>query len=122
MTPTLLILAGVHACGGVDEPGVAAAPSGPPDVVLITLDTTRADRIGAYGSAQAQTPTLDAPAPRGPRYAPASSRPLPPNSAPAPPPPLSAPVGPFAASRTSLSPTATSPLTRLSCCPAPLLR
>jgi len=76
MTPTLLILAGVHACGGVDEPGVAAAPSGPPDVVLITLDTTRADRIGAYGYAQAQTPTLDGLATRGRRYARASS-PLP---------------------------------------------
>jgi len=29
------------------------------NVLLITLDTTRADRIGAYGYAQAQTPRLD---------------------------------------------------------------
>ncbi len=30
-----------------------------PSVLLITLDTVRADRIGAYGYAQAATPTLD---------------------------------------------------------------
>src|SRR5438128_2404131 len=29
------------------------------NVVIITLDTTRADRIGAYGFAGVQTPTLD---------------------------------------------------------------
>ena len=34
--------------------------SAPQDVVLITLDTTRADRIGCYGYAKAETPTLDA--------------------------------------------------------------
>ena len=31
----------------------------PPNVLLVTLDTTRADRLGAYGYALAQTPTLD---------------------------------------------------------------
>ncbi len=36
-----------------------AAPSGPPHVLLITLDTTRADRLGAYGYAAARTPVLD---------------------------------------------------------------
>jgi arylsulfatase A-like enzyme len=30
-----------------------------PNVVLITLDTTRADHLGAYGYARAQTPNLD---------------------------------------------------------------
>jgi len=30
-----------------------------PDVLLITLDTTRADRLGCYGSSLALTPTLD---------------------------------------------------------------
>lgn len=44
--------------------GVAAAvfwPRGPrrPNVLLITLDTTRADRLGCYGHAEARTPTLD---------------------------------------------------------------
>lgn len=31
----------------------------PPNVLLITLDTTRADRIGAYGYERARTPVLD---------------------------------------------------------------
>ncbi len=30
-----------------------------PSVLLITLDTTRADRLGCYGYADAETPTLD---------------------------------------------------------------
>lgn len=32
---------------------------GRPNVILITLDTTRADRLGCYGYTQARTPTLD---------------------------------------------------------------
>src|SRR5262249_61957152 len=41
--------------------GIAAGPRSPdtPHVVLITLDTTRADRLGAYGWAAARTPALD---------------------------------------------------------------
>jgi len=41
--------------------GIAAGPrpSDAPHVVLITLDTTRADRLGAYGWAAARTPALD---------------------------------------------------------------
>jgi len=39
-----------------------------PDVVLITLDTTRADRLGCYGHEAAHTPHLDALASRGRRY------------------------------------------------------
>ncbi len=35
------------------------------NVVLITLDTTRADRLGCYGYAKAETPTLDALAAQG---------------------------------------------------------
>jgi arylsulfatase A-like enzyme/Flp pilus assembly protein TadD len=35
------------------------------NVLLITLDTTRADRIGAYGYAKALTPTIDALAQKG---------------------------------------------------------
>lgn len=40
----------------------------PRNVLLITLDTTRADRIGAYGYAQARTPNLDALARDGARF------------------------------------------------------
>ncbi|MFT7464959.1 MAG: arylsulfatase A-like enzyme [Pseudohongiellaceae bacterium] len=36
-----------------------------PSVLLVSFDTTRADRIGAYGHAAARTPTLDALAERG---------------------------------------------------------
>lgn len=47
----------------------AAAPEGAPDVLFITLDTTRADRIGAWGYSEARTDTLDALASSGRRYA-----------------------------------------------------
>ncbi len=40
----------------------------PPNLVLITLDTTRADHLGAWGYAQAHTPNLDALAARGTRF------------------------------------------------------
>ena len=30
-----------------------------PDVVIVTIDTLRADRVGCYGYAKAQTPTID---------------------------------------------------------------
>jgi arylsulfatase A-like enzyme len=59
-------------CGDSSSPSSAspgatgAAPSGrAPSVLLVTLDTTRADHLGAYGDAAAQTPTLDALAARG---------------------------------------------------------
>jgi choline-sulfatase len=41
----------------------------PPNLVLITMDTTRADHLGAWGYAQAHTPNLDALAARGTRFA-----------------------------------------------------
>lgn len=46
-----------------------ASRSKPRHVVLFTLDTTRADAIGAYGAPLAQTATLDALAARGVRFA-----------------------------------------------------
>ncbi len=39
---------------------MACGPAAPPNLVLITLDTTRADRLGPYGHAEARTPALDA--------------------------------------------------------------
>lgn len=42
-------------------------------IVLVTLDTTRADRVGCYGNAQAVTPVLDALAAEGARFAQAGS-------------------------------------------------
>lgn len=43
-------------------------PTRQPDIILITLDTTRADRLGAYGYADANTPTIDALANNGRVY------------------------------------------------------
>jgi arylsulfatase A-like enzyme len=57
-------------CGAHEEtpaalvPGSAAGAS----IVLITLDTTRADRLGAYGYSRAETPTLDRLAREGARF------------------------------------------------------
>ncbi|MGH2570104.1 MAG: sulfatase-like hydrolase/transferase, partial [bacterium] len=45
----------------------AAAPAGTPpmNVILVSLDTLRADRVGAWGCSRPTTPTLDAIARRG---------------------------------------------------------
>lgn len=71
----VLVLPAVAGCGGSGPDGAAESPrlsgaggaggtpagSGPPpSVVLVTLDTTRADRLGAYGSSAGLTPRLDA--------------------------------------------------------------
>jgi arylsulfatase A-like enzyme len=58
--PALVFALLLLACG--------EAPSGPPNVVLITLDTLRADRLGSYGYARDTTPHLDALAERGVRF------------------------------------------------------
>ena len=53
------------------KPGAksAAKPAAPPQsLVLITLDTTRADHLGAWGWPHARTPHLDALARRGTRF------------------------------------------------------
>jgi choline-sulfatase len=49
----------------------AGSPSGPadrPNVLLVTIDTLRADRVGCYGYAGASTPGIDALAARGVRF------------------------------------------------------
>jgi len=43
-------------------------PSAPRNLLLVSLDTVRADHLGSYGHAQAQTPRLDALAGRGLRF------------------------------------------------------
>jgi tetratricopeptide (TPR) repeat protein len=62
-------------CAGGDpastEPGPAEPPPAaprPPSLVLVTLDTTRADRIGAYGYGSGSTPEIDALAAEGVRF------------------------------------------------------
>lgn len=74
-----LALSTLVACGG-GESSTAPTASTPaqatqrrPNIVLVTLDTTRADHIGSYGHTSAGTDTLDALAARGRRYANARS-------------------------------------------------
>ena len=55
------------ACGPEGEPAPAAAPAVRPSILLVTLDTTRADVMG-YESGGPQTPALDALAARGVRF------------------------------------------------------
>jgi arylsulfatase A-like enzyme/Tfp pilus assembly protein PilF len=50
-----------------------ATPATPPNVLLVSIDTVRADHVGAYGYAPARTPTLDRLAARGARYERAST-------------------------------------------------
>ncbi len=51
------------------QPGLARLRNGRDfNVVLITLDTTRADRLGCYGFAGVETPTIDGLAARGVRF------------------------------------------------------
>ena len=66
----LLSLTTLMGCGLFgDEPAQEAVkPKARPSLVLVTLDTTRADRIGAYGYAQAHTPNLDKLAQEGARF------------------------------------------------------
>ena len=56
----VLILSGT-VLAGVGLWRIAARPAhtSPPNILLITLDTTRADRVGVYGYKAAQTPHLD---------------------------------------------------------------
>jgi arylsulfatase A-like enzyme/Tfp pilus assembly protein PilF len=61
----LLVLAGA-ACSSPRTTGSRAKPR---NVLFITMDTTRADRIGAYGCKTVATPTLDALAADGIRFA-----------------------------------------------------
>ncbi len=49
------------------QPGCSRPPS--PNVVLITLDTLRRDRIASYGYPRDTSPNLDALATRGVRFA-----------------------------------------------------
>ncbi len=72
-------VAAVLALGAAPVPAPAGRATGPdpplarPSLLLVTLDTTRADRIGCYGAHGAATPTLDGLARRGVRFAEAIS-------------------------------------------------
>jgi arylsulfatase A-like enzyme/Tfp pilus assembly protein PilF len=57
---------GLLACGQAREPDSEAAAS---RIVLVTIDTLRADHLGSYGADWARTPHLDRLASRGVRFA-----------------------------------------------------
>ncbi len=67
-----MVLVWLVACDSAAPPPAAKAPvvAAPahPDVVIITLDTTRADHIGAYGRDGAETDTIDKLAAEGIRF------------------------------------------------------
>ena len=72
-----LCLLALAACDGSsqapagDGPGLAVSPVGGsrrPNVLLVTLDTLRADVLGCYGRTKADTPNLDALAASGARF------------------------------------------------------
>src|SRR5437667_8177610 len=58
----LFVAAGVTAFGLIAAWRLLILPSRPPlrpNILLVTLDTTRADHLAAYGNAAARTPTFD---------------------------------------------------------------
>ena len=61
----LLGLAALTASCGGSAPGADAAVG--PNLLIVLLDTTRADHLGCYGGAAETTPTIDALAARGTR-------------------------------------------------------
>jgi arylsulfatase A-like enzyme/Flp pilus assembly protein TadD len=65
----VVLIFGVFRSGPQTGAGAPVTPDGGLSVVLITLDTTRADRIGSYGYAGAKTPNLDFLADSGVRFA-----------------------------------------------------
>lgn len=64
----LALLALAAGCGSRGSESKAAAPSNRPNVLLVTIDTLRADHVGSYGYQNASTHTIDALARRGVRF------------------------------------------------------
>jgi arylsulfatase A-like enzyme len=54
-------------CGGSSTPGITGTPM--PNVILISIDTMRADHLGCYGYPRATSPVLDSLAATGTRFA-----------------------------------------------------
>jgi arylsulfatase A-like enzyme len=79
---TVLLLAGAAAAGmrlwpappALPAAARAAAPAGAPNVLLVMVDTLRADHLSCYGSTRVRTPHIDALAADGFRWANAFSQ------------------------------------------------
>jgi arylsulfatase A-like enzyme/Tfp pilus assembly protein PilF len=66
----LLLVAGGLTAFGCNRVDLALAPVDQhPSVLLVSIDTLRADHVGVYGAVEAQTPRLDALAAAGTRFA-----------------------------------------------------
>lgn len=65
-----ICLAGLVGCGHESSPMLAAGRGSArgADIVLVTLDTTRADHLGCYGRSPSNTPTLDRLCAEGTRF------------------------------------------------------
>jgi len=68
MSATTGFAAVAIACAGTSPAPTTAAAGRPSNVLLITIDTLRADHVGAYGWGRARTPAIDALAARGVRF------------------------------------------------------
>jgi arylsulfatase A-like enzyme len=66
----LLALAALAGCGDARAP----EPAGPPAIVLVSLDTLRADALGSYGYPRPTSPALDAFAREAVRFADAGAQ------------------------------------------------
>lgn len=64
----LLVAAAWLVCHFVIRPDAWQKPSGDLNVILITIDTLRADFVSAYGGNQSRTPVLDSLAEAGTRF------------------------------------------------------
>src|SRR5215475_6948308 len=65
---TLVFSMLVAGCGSRDSQSSVAARPSRPNVLLVTIDTLRADHVGSYGYQSASTQTIDALASRGVRF------------------------------------------------------
>ena len=63
-----ILVLSIVALGCARESEAPRASPGPRNLILITIDTLRADRVGSYGYTRARTPAFDALAARGTRF------------------------------------------------------
>ena len=54
-----LVICAALALGACSRPPAVQAPAGPPNVLIVTIDTLRADRLGIYGAQNVATPNMD---------------------------------------------------------------
>ena len=64
----IVLIASGSACKRTSDSGSSNHGGSKPNLLVITVDTTRADRLGCYGHAAAQTPTMDRLAAEGVRF------------------------------------------------------